>query len=309
MKIIFMGTPQFAVPILEKINKKHDIILVVTQPDNLNRKKIIFSPVKQFAINNNLQVFQPQNINIENEILFKESADLIVTAAYGQFIGHKILNFPKYGCINVHGSILPKYRGGAPIQRSIINGDKKSGITILYMDKKMDAGDIITQREIEINDLDTQDSLFNKLSILGSELILDVISNIEHGNIIRVKQDESKVSFAYNLTSKDLIIDFNRSALDIYNQIRGLNSNPGAYFVHKGKIYKIYASKLSDLKHNRKSGTILNADKNNLIIACDNGSSISILEIQPESKRKMNIKSFLNGNGRNFFIKNEIIGE
>lgn len=309
MKIIFMGTPQFAVPILKKINKEHEVILVVTQPDHINRKKVIFSPVKEYALKNNLEVFQPDNVNKENDLFFKYPADIIVTAAYGQFIGNKILKFPKYGCINVHGSLLPKYRGGAPIQRSIINGDKSTGITILYMDRKMDAGDMIMQCKIGIDYLDTQDSLFEKLSILGSEMILEVIKNIETNNVKRISQDESKITYAYNLTNEDILITFNKEATDIYNQIRGLNSNPGAYFIFKEKIYKIYSSKISNLKHNEKSGTILRVGKNDLIIACGNGSSISILEIQPESKRKMDIRDFLNGNGKDIFITNEIIGE
>lgn len=304
-----MGTPQFAVPILKKINKEHEVILVVTQPDHINRKKVIFSPVKEYALKNNLEVFQPDNVNKENDLFFKYPADIIVTAAYGQFIGNKILKFPKYGCINVHGSLLPKYRGGAPIQRSIINGDKSTGITILYMDRKMDAGDMIMQCKIGIDYLDTQDSLFEKLSILGSEMILEVIKNIETNNVKRISQDESKITYAYNLTNEDILITFNKEANDIYNQIRGLNSNPGAYFIFKEKIYKIYSSKISNLKHNEKSGTILRVGKNDLIIACGNGSSISILEIQPESKRKMDIRDFLNGNGKDIFITNEIIGE
>lgn len=304
-----MGTPQFAVPILKKINKEHEVILVVTQPDHINRKKVIFSPVKEYALKNNLEVFQPDNVNKENDLFFKYPADIIVTAAYGQFIGNKILKFPKYGCINVHGSLLPKYRGGAPIQRSIINGDKSTGITILYMDRKMDAGDMIMQCKIGIDYLDTQDSLFEKLSILGSEMILEVIKNIETNNVKRISQDEAKITYAYNLTNEDILITFNKEATDIYNQIRGLNSNPGAYFIFKEKIYKIYSSKISNLKHNEKSGTILRVGKNDLIIACGNGSSISILEIQPESKRKMDIRDFLNGNGKDIFITNEIIGE
>lgn len=309
LKIIFMGTPEFGVPILERLNKEHEVILVVTQPDNVSRKKVVFSPVKQYALKHNLNVFQPININKENETLFKSPVDLIVTAAYGQFIGNKILNFPKYGCINVHGSLLPKYRGGAPIQRALINGDKSTGITILYMDRKMDAGEMILKREIPIDYLDTQDTLFRKLSILGSDMILNVVESIENRQIKTIKQDEDKITFAYNLTNEDLVINFDKPADVIYNQIRGLNSNPGAYFKFQGKIYKIFASKISNLKHDKKSGTILDVTKNDLIIACGNKSSISILEIQPESKRLMNIKDFLNGNGKDIFIINEIIGE
>lgn len=309
MKIIFMGTPQFGVPILNEINKEHEVVLIVTQPDHVNRKRIIFSPIKEYALKHDLEIFQPKNVNKDNDLLFKYSADLIVTAAYGQFIGNKILNYPKHGCINVHGSLLPKYRGGAPIQRAIINGDKFTGITILYMDRKMDSGEMIKQSKIKIDYLDTQDSLFKKLSILGSEMILDVIHDIDKGTVVKVKQDETEITYAYNLTNEDIEINFNNKALDIYNQIRGLNSNPGAYFFYKEKIYKIYSSEISNLKHNVKNGTILSVGKNGLIIACGNNSSISILEIQPESKRKMSIKDFLNGNGKDIFITNEIIGE
>ena len=205
MKIIFMGTPAFAVPILDKIREKHEVILVVTQPDvyNIKKKKFTHSEVKEYALKNDLPLFQPEKIRVDYQKIIDLDVDLIVTAAYGQIVPEEVLNHPKYKAINVHGSILPKYRGGAPIQRAIINGDKETGITIMYMAKKMDAGDIIKISKIPILDTDNQDTVFSKLSILGSEMINDVISDIANNKVTPIKQNEEEVTFAYNLTKED----------------------------------------------------------------------------------------------------------
>ena len=210
MKIIFMGTPSFSVKILDKIQSAHEVVLVVTQPDSFNyrKKTYTYSPVKEYALSHNLEVFQPEKLKDEMDKILSTPCDLIVTAAYGQFVPSKILDYPRFKAINVHGSLLPKRRGGAPIQRSLIEGDNETGISIMYMAKRMDAGDVIEKRAIPILDSDNQESLFDKLSILGSEMILGVIKKIEDGTVNATMQDESEATFSFNLTKEDEKIDF-----------------------------------------------------------------------------------------------------
>lgn len=301
MKVIFMGTPSFAVPILEEILKKHEVTLVVTQPDTYNHKKkaMVFSEVKEKAIEKNIEVFQPDKIRLDYSKVINTPCDVIVTAAYGQIIPKVLLDYPKYKAINIHGSLLPKYRGGAPIQRSIINGDSETGITIMYMAEKMDSGEIIEQRKIEIADNDISDTLFEKLSMLGAEMINPVLSSLEKGAITSYPQDESKVTFAYNLKKEEEKIDFSKTAKEVFNQIRGLNSNPGAYFTIDGIIYKVFASEVSLQRTNKEVGTIVDVSKKSFGIACNGGTVINILQIKPESKKLMSVCDFLNGNGKN----------
>ena len=300
MKIIFMGTPKFAVPILEKVNSKHDVVLVVTQPDQYNYKKktVIFSPVKEWAVNNNIEVFQPERIKLEKDYILNKECDLIITAAYGQIVPEDILNHPKHKCINVHGSLLPKYRGGAPIQRAIINGEDKTGITIMYMAKKMDAGDILFSKELIIEDVDNQDTVFEKLSLMASEMILDAIDNIEKGNINPVKQDEELVTYAYNLTKEDEKINFEKTSKDVFNQIRGLNSNPGAYLIIDNMNIKVYNSKVIDKVTDKKPGVIVQINKDSFEVACGNNTVVAITELQIPGKNKMSARDFINGQGR-----------
>lgn len=311
MKIIFMGTPDFAVPILEKILEKHEVVLVVTQPDTYNyRKKIMLpSPVKECALKHNLEVFQPEKIRKENKLIFEKEVDLIVTAAYGQMIPTKILDYPKYRSINVHGSILPKYRGGAPIQRSIINGDSETGVTIMYMEKEMDSGDIIEIKKIPILDSDNQSTVFSKLSILGSEMILDVIDKLEKGNFETIKQNPELVTFAPNLSKEDELIDFNKNARCVFNQIRGLNPNPGGYFVIDNLTIKVYNSIVSKEEHNKTPGEIIGIYKDRFDVACGENTAISILELQLPSKNKMLARDFINGQGKKILSIGKKIGE
>jgi len=228
--------------------------------------------------------------------------DLIVTAAYGQIIPKELLEYPKYKCINVHGSLLPKHRGGAPIQRSIINGDSETGVTIMYMAEKMDAGDILMQRSIPILDVDTQDTMFDKLSKLGAEMINDLIDDLEKGNVNPIKQDESQVTFSYNLTKEDELVTFDKDAIKVFNQIRGLNSNPGGYFIMDGQNIKVYSSKVSNKSHNEEVGTIVGINKDSFDVACANGTVISITEIKMPSKNKMFVRDFLNGQGKKLIV-------
>lgn len=303
MKICFMGTPQFGATILEKLLTKHEVVLVVTQPDKkVGRKQIIeFSPVKKVALEKGLEVFQPINIRKEEDYILSFDFDIIVTAAYGQIVGTRLLEYPRYKAINVHGSLLPKYRGGAPIQRAIMNGDTETGITIMYMAKKMDAGDMIAQKAIPILPEDNQDTMFIKLANLGAEMILPVLDDIEKGIVNPIKQDESKVTYAYNLTKEDEKIDFNKDATTIFNQIRGLSSEPGAYFTIDNNIYKVYSSEVSSLQG--KPGTIVDVTKTSFTIACGK-DSITFTEIKPQGKNLMKVRDYLNGKGRSIIVLN-----
>ena len=307
MKVIFMGTHQFAVKVLEKILERHEVVLVVTQPDSLVGRKKILTPsaVKECALKHGLEVFQPVKLNDEREKILSTDCDLIVTAAYGQFVGMKILNHPRLGAINVHGSLLPKHRGGAPIQRAIINGDKKTGVTIMYMAKKMDAGDMIAQRECEILDSYSNGDLFEVLSQMGSEMILEVLDQIEKGTNPRIAQNEEEATFSYNLTKEDELVTFDKDARCVFNQIRGLNPNPGAYFMINGMKFKVFSSAISEKKHNKETGLITNVTKTSFDVTCTNNSLITISELVPEGKRLMSVRDFLNGAGRNIIVEGQ----
>ena len=300
MKIIFMGTPQFAVPILEEIAKHHEVVLVVTQPDqyHFRRKEMVFSPVKEWAVANHYPVFQPEKIRIDYQPILDLEVDLIITAAYGQFVGETVLNHPRYKAINIHGSLLPKYRGGAPIQRALMNGEDKTGITIMYMAKKMDAGDILAKEELPILDSDNQDTLFTKLSELAVTMIPRVLSDLEKGLIVPMPQNESEVSYAPNLTKEDEKIDFSKPARQVFNQIRGLSSNPGGYFIIDNQLIKVYNSIVSNRRHQVDSGLIVAIDKQSFDISCGEHTCISILELQLPSKNRMSARDFINGQGR-----------
>ena len=216
-----MGTPSFAVPILEELINKYNVIMVVSQPDKEKDRKgnIIYSPCKELAKKNNIEVYQPIKIREEYQYILDKKPDIIITAAYGQIIPSQILDYPKYGCINVHGSLLPKLRGGAPIHHAIINGDKEAGVTIMYMDKKMDSGDIISQRSINIDDNMILDDLYYKLSILGRDLLIDTLPSILNGTNNRIKQNEEEVTYAYNVTREEEKIDFNKTARE-YTRVK-----------------------------------------------------------------------------------------
>jgi len=309
MKIVFMGTPEFGAVILDKLITAHEIVLVVTQPDKTvgRKRKIESSPVKKLAQEHNLNVYQPRNIRKEYEEILKYDFDIIVTAAYGQIVGKQLLDYPRYKAINVHGSLLPKYRGGAPIQRAIINGENTTGITIMFMAEKMDAGDIIMQKSLPILDEDNSDSLFQKLAHLGAGMILPALDQIEKGKIEPIKQNEEEVTFAYNLTKEDELIDFNKNARSVFNQIRGLATNPGAYFKIDNLVIKVYDSEISDIKHEEKPGIIIDVANDSFTISCGDNSAITFKKLKPAGSNLMPVKSFLNGKGRNLIIKNRRI--
>lgn len=294
MKIIFMGTPNFAVPSLEALNEKYEVVLVVSQPAKPEGRKGILKnpPVALKALELGIQLFQPEHIKNEYEYFKNIKADMIVTAAYGQFIPTKILNLYKK-CINVHGSLLPHHRGGAPIQRAIINGDKKTGVTIMEMVKKMDAGRMYASSEIPILDSDNNSSLFEKLAIIGKNLLIENIEDIYNSKNEGIMQNEEEATISPNIAPEEEKINFNIDARKVFNLIRGLSDEPGAYCEYNGQRIKIYKASIEKNDSDASPGTIINIKKS-LIVKCKT-DAISILELQIPGKKRMNVKDFLNG--------------
>ena len=303
-RIVFMGTPEFAVPVLNELIKNYNVVLVVSQPDREKDRKgnLLMTPTKKLAIDYNIDVYQPTKIKEEYEKLLNYKPDIIITCAYGQILPNEILNYPKYGCINVHGSLLPKYRGGAPIHHAIINGEKETGITIMYMDSKMDSGDIIYQSKIEIGDNDNLDKIYKEMSFLGARTLLEILPQIFEGTNSRIKQDETLVSFGLNITKEEEKIDFNQSSLRIHNKIRGLSSIPGAYALINDKRMKIYESKLTDIPSKNVPGTIVKIDKNGILVST-NDKDIIITDIKLEGKKRCLVKEFINGINVSDYLK------
>lgn len=301
LKVVFMGTPDFAVPILERLIEETNVLLVVTQPDKVRGRnnKVSFSPVKELAVKNNIKVFQPEKIKEDYKIIIDKNPDIIITAAYGQIIPEELLFFSKYKAINVHASLLPKYRGGAPINRAIENGEKYLGITIMYMDKLMDNGDMISQRKIELKEEDNFDTMNEKLSILGRDLLMDTLPSVLSGTNEREKQKEEDVTIIKLLKKEELLIDFNKDAISVYNKIRSLDSVPGAYAFLNNKKYKLFDVRVGSEKLDDVSKII--DIKDYLEIACKNGT-IKVYTIQEEGKKKMSIKDFFNGHKKEEFL-------
>ena len=306
MNIVYMGTPEFSVGPLRELIKKYNISLVVTQPDKKvgRKQEIKFSPVKEFAIEHGIEVFQPEKIREDYKPILDKNPDLIITCAYGQIIPKEILDFPKYKCINIHASLLPKYRGGAPIHHSIINGDEYTGVTIMYMDTKMDSGDILYQEKIKIEDTDNVGTMFSKLSELGSEMIIESLPKIIDGSIKPVKQNEEEVTYAYNISKEDEILDFNNTSRDIFNKIRGLNPFPVSYSILDGKRVKIYSSRIGTSNKNGEMGSIINIYDDGIGVKTKDGEII-ITELQFEGKKRSSTKEYLNG----IQDKNSLLGK
>ncbi len=297
LRIVFMGTPEFSVPVLEGLIENYKVVGVVTQPDKeVGRKREIkFSPVKEVAIKHQIPVFQPEHIKKEYQEILNLQPDLIVTCAYGQIIPKAILDFPKYRCINVHASLLPKLRGGAPIHKAIIENYLRTGITIMYMVEKMDAGDILSQSETVIKKEDTVGTLHDRLSLMGKELLLKTIPDLIAGKITPIPQNEKEVTYAWNIKREEEKIDFTKSTIAIYNQIRGLNPFPGAYATLDGKIVKIYASRISESFFTTKEdGEIGKVYEDGIGVSTKDGEII-LTEIQFEGKKKMKVKDFFHG--------------
>ena len=296
IKVVFMGTPSFAVPVLEKLIENYNVIMVVCQPDRAKDKKgnIIYPPIKELALKNNIEVYQPLKLSSEYEYIIEKNPDIIITCAYGQILPSSLLDYPKYGCINVHGSLLPRLRGGAPIHHAIINGDKETGITIMYMDKKMDAGDIISQRSLEIKNTDNLDSIYSSLSILGSELLIETLPSIINGTNNRIKQNENEVTFGYNISKEDELINFNDSAINIFNKVRGLCSIPGASCYYNGKRLKIYEVEVTNKLSKDIPGKIVEVNKDSLVVTTKD-YLIKIKDIKLEGKKRCMVSEYLNG--------------
>lgn len=309
MKIIFMGTPDFAVPSLEALIKsKHEVCAVFCQPDKPKGrgKKMQFPPVKETALQANIPVFQPatlKNTEIQDEIT-QMNADLIVVAAYGKLLPKAVLDSPRLGCINVHGSILPKYRGAAPIQRAVINGEKTTGVTIMFMGEGLDTGDIISISETDINKNETAGELFDRLKIIGAELLTQTLDKMEKDDFTRTPQDDSLATYSPMLKKTEGNIDWSKSAEEICNQIRGLNPWPCAYSFLNGKKLKIYSSEI--LNENGEVGKVSQIN-GEFIVYCGQGA-LKLTEIQAENGKRMSGKSYLLGHkldGENRFSQGE----
>jgi methionyl-tRNA formyltransferase len=294
MRIIFMGTPEIAASaLLEIIKSEHEVISCIIQPDR--SKKI--SAVKQVALDNNINIYQPEKISSIKQEIYNLNPDLIITCAYGQFIPEEILNIPKYKSINLHASILPKYRGGAPIHWAIINGEEYTGWTVMYMIKKMDAGNIISQHKIRIDENDTFDSLYKKMSLFIKEIISNNINTWFNSSLESHIQDEKEVSFGLNIRKEDEHVDFNQDVKKVYNKIRGLNSIPGGYIIYNNKRIKLYDCSYT-YKEIKESKTIVSNTKKGLEISCINGT-ILLTSIHIEAKKLYNY--IINNNSNSFF--------
>lgn len=298
MRIVFMGTPDFALPSLKALIDSHEVVAIYTQPDKpVGRKQILTPPcVKVMGEEYNIPVLQPNTLKDDSIIegLKELDPEVIVVAAYGKLLPKAVLDIPKYGCINVHASLLPKYRGAAPIQWSVINGDKETGVTIMQMAEGLDTGDILTQEQIEIGIDDTAEVMFDKLSILGAELLIKTIDKLDKGEITPVKQDDSKASHVSMLDKSISNIDFSKTSFEVHKLVCGLYSWPIAQTTYEGKRLKIYKSRLSDLEGTPSS--ILSVEP--LVIACGD-KSIEILELQLEGSKRMDAHSFTLGHKLN----------
>ncbi len=297
-KIVYMGTPEFSATVLEGLLTKYRVRAVVTQPDKEvgRNRELRKSPVQEVAEANTILVLQPERIKNFVEEIRAFEPDIIITCAYGQMIPKEILDMPRLGSINVHASLLPRLRGGAPIERSIMEGHSKTGITIMYMDEKMDSGDIIATRELPILDTDTGSILREKLAVVGRDLLLETLPSILDGTNTRTKQDEASVTFAPVIKREDEKIDFSLNKRQVFNKVRALNNFPGAYAIYEGKIMKIYSVIETDNTFTGVlNGTITEIYKEGFGVKVGNGEVI-VTELQLEGKKRMSARDFINGN-------------
>ncbi len=306
LKVIFMGTPNFAVPILDMLIKETNVVLVVTQPDKeVGRKRTILkTPVKEEAEKYGIEVFQPKKIKEEITKILSTECDIIITCAYGQILPKEILNYPRLKCVNVHASLLPKYRGGAPIHWCLINGEEKTGVTIMYMDEHMDTGNMISKEECVINDTDNVGTLHEKLSLIGRDLLYKTLPSIIDGTNESIKQDDNEATIAPNITREMEHLDFSLNGKEIVNKIRGLNPSPMANMLVNGDEYKVLEARFIKID-NTTIGKVMNVTKESFSIGCLDGY-VEILKLKPFGKKVMDTKSFLNGvnkeNVKNFII-------
>ena len=303
MRIVFMGTPDFAVGSLQALceSGKHEILAVVTQPDRPKGRgnKLLQTPVKEYALEQGLTVYQPQKVKTPEfvELLHELQPELIVVAAFGQFLSKEILELPKYGCINVHASLLPKYRGAAPIQYAIIKGEKESGVTIMQMDIGMDTGAMLDEVVVPIEENTTMGELHDALREQGATLLLQVIDKIAAGTAVAEPQDDAQATYATLLDRSMEHIDWSKTAQEVHNLIRGFNPAPSTFTkLPNGKSLKIWGSKMTDKSSAAAVGTVIETDKHSFFVACGEGV-LEITEVQPESKKRMPAQVFLNGRG------------
>lgn len=304
-RVVFMGTPEFSVPVLEMLIENTNVVLVVTQPDKEvgRHHELKATPVKECALKHNIEVYQPIKIRNEYEHILEMNPDIIITCAYGQIIPSILLDTPKYKAINVHASLLPKLRGGSPLHKCIIDGYKETGVTIMYMAPGMDDGDIIAQRSVEIKDTDNVGIIHDKLSIMGRDLLLETLPNIFSGNITRTKQDPNEVTYAYNIKREEEKIDFNKTAREVFNQIRGMYPFPVAYTTLNGEVIKICEVRIGNSSKG-KPGEIIETSKDGISVMCKD-KNIIITRLKPSGKKEMTAKDYLNG--KNKTIVGEIL--
>ncbi|MBQ9915210.1 MAG: methionyl-tRNA formyltransferase [Clostridia bacterium] len=300
MRVVFMGTPDFSVPCLEAIiGQGHNVSLVVTQSDKPKGRghKLTPPPVKECAISHNIPVYQPEKMKDDAayETLKAENADLFVVVAYGKILPQRILDLPKYGCINVHASLLPKYRGAAPIQWSIICGEDKTGVTTMQMDVGLDTGDMLIKKEIEIAKDETGESLHDKLSLLGKDVLIETLNALENGTLSPEKQDDSLSCYAPMIDKNTAKIDFEKSAEEIALLVRAMNSYPYAHTTYEGKLLKIIMAEPLSGDFSGKNGEILAVKEGKLLIKCG-ANALSVSEIQMEGKKKMPVSEYVKGN-------------
>lgn len=309
MRVMFMGTPDFSVYSLKLlVEEGYNVTSVVTQPDKKKGRghKMAHPPVFDYAFENGIEIFQPENLKKENfeEILINQNPDIIVVAAYGKILPEYVLNYPKYGCINVHASLLPKYRGAAPIQRCIIDGEDKTGVTIMYMEKGLDTGDMILKKEVEITREDNYESLHDKLANIGTIALKEALKLIENGNFTREKQNDELSNYAPMIDKETAKIDWSKSAEDIFNLVRGLYPYPKAYTTYDAKLFKICKAEVTDKKSNSKFGEITNVYKDSFEVECGD-FNLKVTKIQTEGKKEMEVSDYLKGN---IIEKGKILG-
>ena len=307
-RIVYMGTPVFSQYIFEKlILAGYNIVALVSQPDRpVGRKRIITAtPTKEIALKYNIPVFQPEKIKDEYEFIKDLKPDIIITCAYGQFVPQGLLDIPPYGCLNIHASLLPKLRGGAPIQHALIDGHNKTGVTLMEMIKKMDAGRMYAKVETDITDEDTYDTLHERLKLLGAELILNNLDLYFEGKLEGIPQDENEFTISPNISKEEEHIDFTKTTREVFNMIRGLSSIPGANFIYNNEVVKVYRSRIGDKNYSKEPGEIVNISKDSIDIKTGDGV-VEITEIQLQGKTRIKVKDYLNGNNK-FLIGTKVV--
>lgn len=300
MRVIFMGTPDFAAASLEKlINENYDIVGVFTQPDKPKGRgmEMSFSPVKELALKHNLPVFQPEKMRDGTalRIIRDLKPDILVVVAYGRILPDDILAIPKFGAVNVHGSLLPKYRGAAPIQWAVLNGDKTTGVTTMYLAHDMDAGDVIYREETEIGEFETAGELFDRLMLMGAGLLDKTLRDIEAGTAPRTPQDHSQATYVKMLDKSICPIDWNKTPREIVKHIYGLQPWPVATMELEGKCLRVFGAAYTELKTAKMPGSVIRADADGIVIACADGQCLAITELQAPGKKRMQAADFLRG--------------